>query len=108
MNADFAYDIVLLPNTPAQAESQLHSLEQAAGGISLQVNTDKTEFMSFNQRGDISTLNDGFLKLVNKFTNLGSSVSWTENNLSTRLAKAWTANDKLSVILKLDQTYPIK
>ena len=33
-------DIVLLANTPAQAESLLYSLEQAAGG--LHVNADKT------------------------------------------------------------------
>ena len=36
-------DIALLANTPTQAESQLHSLEQAAGGIVLHGNADKTE-----------------------------------------------------------------
>ena len=61
--------------TPVQAETLLHSLERAAGGISLNVNADKTEYMRFNQRGDISTLNDSFLKLVDKFTYPGSSIS---------------------------------
>ena len=37
-DTDFADDKVLLANTPTQAESQLHSLEQAAGGIDLHVN----------------------------------------------------------------------
>ena len=32
-DADYADDIELLANTPAQAESLLHSLEQTAGGI---------------------------------------------------------------------------
>ena len=38
-----------LANTPAQAESLLHRLEQAAGGISFNVNVNKTEFMCFKQ-----------------------------------------------------------
>ena len=63
--------------------------------------------MCFNQRGDISTLNGSSLKLVDEFTYLGSSVSSTEKN-STGLAKAWTANDKLSAISKSDLTDKIK
>ena len=42
MDADYADDIALIANTPAQAESLLHSLDRAAGGISLHVNADKT------------------------------------------------------------------
>ena len=95
-------------NTPTQAESLLHSLEWAAGGISLHVNADKTKYMCFNQRGDISTLKRGPLKLVDKFTYQGSSVSSTENDINTRLAKAWTANDRPSVIWKSDLTDKIK
>ena len=55
----------------------------AVGGIGLHGNTDKTEYMCFNQRGDISTLNGGSLKLVDKFTYLGSCVSSTENDIYT-------------------------
>ena len=54
-DADYADDIALLANTPAQAETLLHSLERAAAGISLHVNANKTEYMCFNQTGDIST-----------------------------------------------------
>ena len=86
----------------AQAESLLQSLEQAAGGISLCVNADKTEFMCFNQTGGISNLNGRSLKLVDKFTYLRNSVSSTENYINSWLAKAWTAIDRLSVIWKLD------
>ena len=68
MDADYTNDIALLANTPAQAESLRHSLEWAASGIGLHVNTHKTEYMCFNQRGNISTLKGGHLKLVDKFT----------------------------------------
>ena len=61
-------------NSPAQAESLMYSLERTAGGIGLHVNAEKTEYMSFNQRGEISTLKGGPMKLVDKFTYLGSSV----------------------------------
>ena len=72
------------------------------------VNADKTEYMCFNQRGDISTLNDGLLKLVDKFTYLGSSISPTKDDSNTRLVKAWIAIDRLSVIEKSDLSDKIK
>ena len=74
-DADYADDIALLANTPAQAKTLLHSLERAAAGIGLHVNEHKTEYMCFNQTGDIYTLNGSPLELVYKFTYLGSSVS---------------------------------
>ena len=61
-----------------------------------------------NQRTDISTLKSGSLKLVDKFTYPGSSVSSTENNIYTRLAKAWSAIDRLSDVWKSDLTDKIK
>ena len=54
-DADYADDIALFTNTPTQAESLLQSLEQAASGIGLHVKVDKTEYMRFNQKEDIST-----------------------------------------------------
>ena len=101
-DADYADDIALLANTPNQAETLLHSLERAAAGIGLHVNAHKTEYICYNQTGDISTLDGTFLKLVDKFTFLGSSVSSTEKNIDTRLTKAWTAIDRLSIIWKSD------
>ena len=50
----------------------------------------------------------GPLKLVDKFTYLGSSVSSTKKEINMRLAKAWTAIDRLSVIWKSDQTDKIE
>ena len=86
----------------------LHNLERTAAGIRLHVNTHKTEYMCFNQPGNISTLNSSTLKLVDMFTYQGSSVSSTEADINMRLAKAWTANDSLSVIWKSDLTYKMK
>ena len=103
-DADYADDIAHLANKAAQAETLLHSLQRAVAGIGLYVNARKTEYMCFNQTGDISTLNGGSLKLVDKFTYLGSSVSSTETDIDTRQAKAWTAFDRLSVIWKSDLT----
>ena len=73
-DADYTDDIAILANTPNQAETLLQSLEQAAAGIGLHVNTHKTEYMCFNQTGDIFTPDGISLKLVDKFTYLGSSV----------------------------------
>ena len=64
----------------------------------LYANAHKTEYMWFNQTGDISTLNGSSLKLVDKFTYPGSSVSSTETDIDTWLTKAWKAINRLSVI----------
>ena len=107
-DADYADDIAILANTPNQAETLLHSLERAAADIGLYVNAHKTEYMCFNQAGDISTLEGTSLKLVDKFTYRWSSVSSTEKDIDMRLTKAWIAIDKLSIIWKSDLTDKMK
>ena len=44
-DANFAEDLVLLANTPAQAEFFVHILEQVAGSIGLLMNANKTVHM---------------------------------------------------------------
>ena len=100
--------MALLANATAQAETLQHSLKRVAAGIGLHVNAHKTGYMCFNQAGDISTLNGSALKLVDKFTYLGSSVSSTETDIDTRLAKVLTAIDSLLVIWKSDLTDKMK
>ena len=107
-DADDADDLALLANTPNQAEILLHSLERAAAGIGLHVNAHKTEYMCYNRTGNITTLDGASLRLVDKFTYLGSSVSSTENDIDTRLTKAWTAIDRFSIIWKSDLTDEMK
>ena len=67
-----------------------------------------TEYMCYNQTGDIPTLDRTPLKLVDKFTYLGSSVSSTKKDIDTLLTKAWTAIDRLSIIWKSDLTDKMK
>ena len=68
----------------------------------------QNEYMYLNQTGNIYTLGGSSLKIVDKFTSLGSSVSSTETDINTRLTKAWTAIDKLSIIWKSDLTNKMK
>ena len=105
-DTDYADNISILANTPNQAETLLHSLERAAAGIGLHVKAHKTEYMCYNQTGDIFTLGGTLLKLVDKFTYLESSVSSTKKD--TRLTKSWTIIDKLSIIWKSDLTDKMK
>ena len=60
------------------------------------------------KKGDISTLGSSSLKLVDKFTYIGSSISSTKKDIDTRLTKAWTAIDRLEVIWKSDLTDKMK
>ena len=99
-HADYANDIALPANAYAHVKTLLHSLEWAAAGIGFHINAHKMEYMYFNQRSDISILNCSLLKLVDKFTYLRSSVSSIETDINKRLAKTWTAIDRLSVIWK--------
>ena len=48
------------------------------------------------------------LRLLEKFTYQGSSISSTEKDIDTWLTKAWTAIDKLSIIWKSDLTDKMK
>ena len=64
--------------------------------------------MCYNQIGDISTVDGTSLKLVDKFTYLGSSVSSIKKDIDTQLTKAWTANDRLSIIWKSNLTDKMK
>ena len=97
-DADYTNELALIANTFTQAESLLHSLDQAARGIVLYTNINKTEFVYFKQNGAISTLSGWPLKLVDKFTYHGSNISSTESDVNICLRKVWTAFDKLSVI----------
>ena len=94
---NYTDDLVLRANKPTQAESMLLSLELAAAGMGFHVNAYKMEYICFNQRSNISTLNGSSLKLVDKFTYLGSCFSSTETDINTRLAKAVTAIGHMEV-----------
>ena len=56
----------------------------------------------------MSTLDGTPLKQVDKSIYLGSSVASTEKEIDTRLTKAWTAVNRLSIIWKSDLTDKMK
>ena len=84
-------------NIPAEAEFLLQSLEQKVRGIGLYVNSDKTEFMSFNQDDTVSTLNGKPLLLVDHFIYLDSNISSTESTIYIRMGSYWQANDQMEI-----------
>ena len=51
---------------------------------------------------NISTLSGKPLEFVNQFTYFSDNISSTESEVSIRLAKVWTAFDRLSIIWKFD------
>ena len=61
------------------------------------------EYMYFNQRVDISSINGSSLKLVNKVTYLESGVSSTETDINTQLAIAWTTIDDTQFLPSSDR-----
>ena len=83
--------------TPTQAESQQHSLYQAACGTGLHVNANKTEYMCFTQKGNTFTPSCS-LKLV----------SSPNNDINMHRAKSWTAINRFSIILKSEVSNKIK
>ena len=99
-DADYADDLTLLADKIAHAEKLLHSLETAAAGIGLYVNTKKTEYMCHRQDGQIKARNDTPIKKVDEAIYLGSNIALTEKDVQTRIAKAWGALNGLDVIWK--------
>ena len=97
-DSDYANDLVLLTNTQAHTESLLHNVEQAAGSSGLYENVKKEkkkkkEFMCLRQKGVSSRPSCNPLKSIDQFTYIGSNISFTENDVSIRLAKTWSAID---------------
>ena len=96
-DAVYTDDQVFLWNTPTEAEFILHSLEQAARGICLYGNFDKTEFICLKQDSTIFVLNEMPLKLVDQYTYFSCNIS-TKSDVSLCIWKAWI--DRLSIIWK--------
>ena len=78
------------------------SRQQESIGLHVNAKKKKTEYMCFTREGVISSLNCDHLKLVDKLTYIGSSVSSTESHGNMNLSKACTAIDKISIILNSD------
>ena len=88
IEADYTDNLERFLLTPAQDKSLLYGLEQAAKGIGLDVDSDKTEFMCFKQDDTVSTLDGKPLKFVDHFTYLNSNISFTKSDAKIHIGKA--------------------
>lgn len=102
---DFADDIVLLENCINLANEQIESLRVEAERVGLEINSKKTEVMTFNidhasSNSDSSgvPLNKKELKRVEDFRYLGSMMRSTASDLESRRGLAWSAFRSLARI----------
>ena len=106
----FADDLALLSDTVDQAQELLLALERHAAKIGLQINSKKTEYMSFNQSSNvpISTLNGSKLQKVHNFKYLGAWMASTSQDIHVRKGLAWKSINKLQKIWKSDLPRQLK
>ena len=93
-DTDFADDIALLSQSLEHAQDLLQSLEQASNGVGLYLNETKTECMyrcHSNNSHPVRTRNGTSLKQVDDYKYLGSYVSSSEKDFTTRKGMAWSA-----------------
>ena len=101
-DTDFADDIALVTEELEQAQDFLHCVQENAAKIGLHLNSDKTEFMSFNQVQDtvLKTVNNENIKKVDNFKYLGAWIDDTANDVKVRKALAWKSCNILNKIWK--------
>ena len=99
---DFADDIALVTEELEQAQDFLHRVQENPGKIGLHLNSNKTEFMNFNQAQDsvLKTVNNENIKKVDNFKCLGAWIDNIANDVKVRKALAWKACNKLNKIWK--------
>ena len=100
--ADHADDIAVLTDYLKDAAKVLHNIEQLTQVIGLYVNSEKTEYMCLNQDASagIKSLNGGKVKKVDDFKYLDSYIGTTEQDINTRMAKAWATLNTMNNIWK--------
>ena len=100
-DTDFADDITLLSQSLEHAQDLLQSLEQASNGVGLYLNETKTECMyrchSKNSH-PVRTRNGTALKQVDDYKYLGSYVSSSVKDFTTRKGMAWSACNDMRTI----------
>ena len=72
--------------------------ERQKRGIGLYLNSNKIDFMCFNQNSAISSLNSKSLKLIDQFINLGNYILSAESDVNIHIEKTWNATDMLSTM----------
>ena len=97
---DFADDLAIPSDTISDAESLLHSLEEAAAYVGLYCNAGKTEYTSSSSDPRMKTLSGNTIKHVPDFKYLGAHIMDSEKEFQIRKALAWTACNKMDKIWK--------
>ena len=107
---DFADDIALVAEELEQAQDFLHCVQENAAKIGLHLNSDKTEFMTFNEVQDtiLKTVNNENIKKIDNFKYLGAWIDDTANDVKVRKALTWNSCNKLNEIWKLSLCKLIK
>ena len=107
----FADDIALISESLENAQSLLHSLEEAANCVGLYLNETKTEFLtkgiSYINNG-ISTIRNSKLKQVEDYKYLGSSICSSIKDFNTRKGMAWSACNDLHKIWSSELSESLK
>ena len=105
IDLDFADDIVLLENYIDLANQQLESLRNEAERVGFEINTKKTEVMTFSIDHALSSpglsgvyLMGEQLNGVNDFRYLGSMMGSTASDFASRRGLAWSAFSRLDRI----------
>ena len=93
-----------------QAQDFLHCVQENAVKIGLYLNSDKTEFMSFNQvQGTVlKTINNENIKKGDNFKYLGAWLDDTTNEMKVRKVVALKSCNKLNKIWKLSPCKSLK
>ena len=108
-DTEYTDDLCLMSNSLAQAQEFLCRVEKAAAEVGLLINEKKTEYMCFNQSGNMLTSQTNKqLKEVTDFKYLGSWINTTQRDISIRIAKAWSASNKLDKIWKSNLSRKLK
>ena len=99
---DYADNIAVTTDTLKYAKILLYQIEEIANDIGIKVNTDNTEYMSYNQNNDINMMrrNIHCIKQVNNFKYIGSYIGSTERDITIRIAQAWSALNSMNTIWK--------
>ena len=87
----------------------LHKVESAAKEIGLTINSQKTEYMSFNNpQGNLVDTSGAPLSQVSDFQYLRFWVESTKKDVEVRIAKAWAACSKLNNMWQSDLSKDLK
>ena len=82
---DYADDIALTSNTLKDANTLLLKIELAAKEIGPNINTDKTEYINFNQDNNLhmESIGGNMIKRVEDFKYLGSYIKSTDRDVES-------------------------